>query len=136
MEYTTKNAHTPINGVCSECNQTVTVIETNHNPYLNNQDNVTIGPWDYSDAQSVTITLVYQIEDISGMPVDYMSLISNGKYIDKDGSLTDSAIKFTGQSVITTTTFTTTATTGSVVFKSGSSGNGYYGVLVEVIPNY
>ena len=135
VEYTIKNAHTPVNGVCSICNQTVTVIETKHNPYLNNQDNVTVGTWDYSDAKSVTITMIYQVESLSGFPIDYISLVSNNKYINENGELVDSSVKFFNN-YITTTTFTTSAVTGSVIFKSGSSGNEYYGLLVEVTPNY
>ena len=126
------NVHNAVDGKCIDCGITVTVIETTHNPYSNNQNDVIIGTWDYSDAQSVTIEVTYQTENTS---YDWICFKSGEQYINYNGQLVSSAYKF-GGSTITTRTITTTALTGSVIFRTDSGGNDYYGAYIAVTPNY
>ena len=120
------------NGACTICGSNVTVIESAHSPYPNNQSSVVLGTWDYTGAESVTITIVYQTESTN---YDWIYLKSGSNYINASGNLTTSAYKF-GGTTKTTKTFTTTALTGSVIFRTDSSVNSYYGVHVTITPNY
>ena len=132
IEYGKYKTHNISNGVCRTCSAPVTVIQTQHDPHLNNQDNVVVGTWDYSDAQSVIITITYQTE---GADWDWASLKSGDEYIDFNGNLSSYETRFGGTTKMTIT-FKTTTTTGSVIFNSNSSANSYYGVYVAVSPNY
>lgn len=130
QEYGQIAMHTVHNGICTICGEQ-SEIESNHSPYLNSQNNVVLGTWDYSDAQSVTITITYQTED----GCDYIYLKSGDNYIDLDGNITSTETKISGTTK-TTKTFTTTALTGSVIFRTDGSISNYYGVQVIVTPNY
>jgi hypothetical protein len=131
-EYGNLGAHVMSNGACTLCGSNVTTIETAHNPYANNENSVVVGTWDYSSAQSVTITITYQTESTS---YDWIYLKSGDNYIDLNGNVTTTATKIGGNTK-TTKTFTTTATSGSVIFRTDGSVNSYYGVQVIVTPNY
>lgn len=131
-EYGSLGTHNSLNGICQTCGTAITVIESEHSPYSNNISNVVLGTWDYSDAQSVTITITYQTENTS---FDWVYLKSGDNYIDLDGNVTSTATKI-GGTTKTTKTFTTTALTGSAIFRTDGSGNNYYGVHVTVTPNY
>ncbi len=138
------------NGVCTVCGKVVTVIETAHNPYENSQSYVVIGTWDYSDATSVNITITYQTEATSCDWVsvtegtDYVagtSYSDTRNYLATSGTIssttgTTSGIKFGGSTKTTKTFENINMLTGSVIFKTDSSINSYYGVLVEITPNY
>lgn len=131
-EYGELKLHTIHNNACSNCGQTGLAIESEHSPYSNNINNVVLGTWDYSDAKSVTITITYQTESTS---YDWVYLKSGDNYIDLSGNVTSTATKI-GGTTKTTKTFTTTALTGSVTFRTDGSGNNYYGVKITVSPNY
>ena len=122
-----------VNGTCIVCNKLITVIESDHTPYANSQNSVVLGTWDYSDAKSVTITITYQTHSTS---YDWIYVKSNNMYLNASGDLSSSAYKF-GNSTKTTKTFTDIEMlTGSVIFTSNASTNNYYGVSIEIVPNY
>lgn len=122
---------TTISGQCIYCKTVKTVIQSSHNPYDNNQNNVSIGSWDYSNAKSVTITITYQTEYY----YDYILVKSNELYLNSNGELIDTEYKF--HDYKKTITFENiNMLTGSVIFHTDNEANNFYGVLVEVIPNY
>lgn len=149
-EYGSFAQHTPVNGTCSVCGIDVTVIESTHYPYEDNLNYVVLGTWDHSDAKSVDITIDYQTQSTS---YDWCSITSGTdytagssysatrNYLTTSGSVlsttgTNYSVKF-GNSSRTTKTFTNVnMLTGSVIFKSNSSSNNYYGVKVTITPNY
>ena len=123
--------HVGLNGKCIGCGID-SKIESSHNPYQNNQQETIIGMWDYQNAKSVTITITYQTENTA---FDWIYIMSNNLYLNNNGQLVSSAYKFGGSK--TTQTFSNVdILTGCVIFRTDGSGNNYYGVLVEVTPNY
>ena len=156
-EYGQIAEHTIENGTCTTCGKTLSldpiVIETKHNPYLNNQNYVVIGTWDFSDARSVNIKIEYQTESLEYDWVaitggtDYMpggpSVYDETRtYLKYDGTLVtgyssdSSAVTFGGDRLRTQTFENVNMLTGSVIFKSDEAENNYYGVKVTVTPNY
>ena len=122
---------------CSKCGRSVTVIESQHNPYQYHRG--LLGSWDYSDAESVTIVVTYQTDRGTS---DYAYIKnSNGDYLDVSEGYFDeeewvSSYKFAGTTLRTGTYNTSQGKSGSVYFNCDSSGNNYYGVQVIIIPNY
>lgn len=137
-------------GICTICGETATVIESTHNSYANNQDYVVLGTWNYTGAKSVNIKIVYQTESTS---YDWCSITSGTNYsagssysttrsyLNTSGSIvsatgTTSSVKFGGKTKTITTFDNVNMLTGSVIFRTDSSGNSCYGVSVIITPNY
>ena len=99
-------------------------IESDHNPYLNSQNNVIIGEHTFEGAKSLTVILDYQTETSY---YDYF-------YIYDSASAT-TGIKY-GGSTRTQNTITINSNCIKITFTSNSSGNDYYGLKAIVIPNY
>ena len=126
------------------------VIESAHTPYANNINYNVLGTWDYSDAKSVTISITYRTESISydwcsiTSGTDYISGKSHNTqrtYLGTDGKLiettgTNTNVKFGGSTLKTVTFSDINMLTGSVIFRTDSSGNAYDGITVVIIPNY
>ena len=150
-EYGELGSHSMSNGYCTTCNENISevVVESQHSPYANSQNYVVLGTWDYSNAQSVTITITYQTESTSydwisfTEGTDYVAnssysatrnyLNTNGEIVSTTG--TTSSVKF-GGSTKQTKTFTVEMLTGSVIFRTDSSSNNYYGAQIIITPNY
>lgn len=139
------------NNMCTICGATGTVIESNHSPYDNDMNYVVLGTWDYSDAKSVDILVEYQTQSTSydwasvTQGNDYISGVSNAtgrSYLASGGGTVwtsnsaYSGLKFGGTTRTQQYFKNSSFLTGSVIFKSNSSNNNYYGVKVTVIPNY
>ena len=103
-------------------------IETDHNPYLNSQNNVVLGEYTFEGAKSLTVILDYQTENTA---YDYFYIY--------DSSTSTTAInnnKKYGDIQRTTETITINSAYIKITFKSDNSGNEYYGLKAIVIPNY
>lgn len=70
--------HNIQNGTCTVCNKETTLIETPHTPYENNQNFVVLGTWNYQDATSVDITIIYQTESTS---YDFATITEGTDYV-------------------------------------------------------
>lgn len=127
------------------------IIETpSHTSYDNNQNYVVLGTWNFKNAESVDIEIIYQTESTSYDWVsitegnDYISGISNSssrKYLTTSGSIintysTNSSIKFGGTTKTTKKFENVNMKSGSIIFRTDYSVNGYYGVYVRVTPHY
>ena len=105
-----------------------TIVETDHNPYLNSQSNVVLIEKTFEGAKSLTVMLDYQTESTS---YDYFYIY--------DSSTATSGInnnKKYGGKTRTTETITINSNYIKITFKSDSSGNNYYGLKATIIPNY
>ena len=132
-EYGSLGSHIVSGETCATCGTPITIIETTHNPYPNNQSNVTLGTWDYSDAKSVTIDIICQTQSSSN---DFFYIKTGNYYIGAYGDLVTYSYAWGGSSKRTLTFTTTEALTGKVIFYSNASNNNYYGIKVVITPNY
>ena len=103
------------------------IIESEHNPYPNSQNNVVMGEKTFAGAKTLTVTLDIQTESTS---YDWVYLydspisttpINNQKY---------------GGTTRQTHTITINGDYVKVVFKTDGSGNSYYGFKATIVPNY
>ena len=147
-EYGNLASHQISGGMCQVCGNAVTVIESPHN-YANNQNYVVLGTWDYSDAQSVDITIEYQTESTNYDWIsltagnDYVAGTSSGDtrtYLSTSGSLVSvkgsvNNIKFGGTTRTTKTFNNVDMLQGTVVLRSDTSST-YWGAKITIIPNY
>lgn len=140
------------NGKCTVCGETLTVIETTHNPHPLNVSYEVLGTWDYSDAKSVNITITYQTYNqyVTGVLItkglDYVSgssysqkrnyLGTNGTIINSTGSISNYQVVFGGNTKNTKTFTNVNMLTGSVIFSSYNNYPDYYGATVIITPNY
>lgn len=136
---------------CTLCGKKATIIETAHPLSPNYTNYKVLGTWDYSDAKSVNITIIYQTQGIynawysitSG--TDYISgssssetrtyLNKNGKFIDTTGGASTD-IRFGGSTQTTKVFKNVDMLTGSIIFYDGSTYGSYYGVKVIITANY
>ena len=134
-EYGTLVLHDIVDGKCTVCNQNVIIIESAHNPFPDNLNNVVLGTWDFSDAKSVNITIAYQT---IGANNDFAYIKSGNNYLNGDGQITTTAYKFGGYTYPCAVIGfqNVDMLIGEVTFTSDASINNYYGVLVQITPNY
>lgn len=153
-EYGEIGSHITSNGSCTICDLTITSIETGHYPHEVDLYNVVLGTWDYSGANSVNITITYETWSSSSTycsiteGTDYVSGSSQydmRNYINKYGELVNTTgddyyVKIgDGYNGPTTVTFSNVSMlTGSVIFNAYyyEGFANYYGIKVEVTPNY
>ena len=151
LQYGYYISHNMEDGNCTVCGIAGTVIETEHNPYQYPTSYTVLGTWDYSDAKSVTITVIYETISSSYDYVlvtkgtDYISGSSQNDsrtYLDYYGDVvntwgTATNIRFGGKTMQTVTYHNLDMLTGSVIFNgSYSYSSNYYGAKVIITPNY
>ncbi len=140
---------TPENGICTMCNRPATVIETTHYPCISYSYPV-LGTWDYSDAKSVDITMVYQTDAYSSegaritKGLDFVAdtvptetrtyLTQNGQLIETN-DIRHPDISFNSIANVLAAYFhNVDMLTGTVTYLSNRSN--YYGATIVVRPNY
>ena len=102
------------------------IIESEHNPYANNLNNVVYYENTFSGASSITVELTYQTESTS---FDWIYLYDN------PNSSTPYLNKMYGNSTLTTETINLNSNYIKIVFNTDSSVNNYYGFKAVIIPN-
>ena len=147
-EYGPFGNHIISNEVCTVCGVACLIFETEHN-YPNSQNYVVLGNWDYPSAKSVDITIEYETESSSW---DWISIVEGNNYspgssysqtknyLNTSGNIisttgTNSSVKFGGKPRAIKTFSNVDMLTGSVIFRSDSSGT-YWGAKVTITPNY
>ena len=131
-------AHTGNGNTCTTCGVEMTIIESPHNPYINNIEREILGKWNYEGATSVRITIQYEMESTSG---EYFQVRSqeNGVYLNKNGTVssTSSSWSYYGNNGIETVTFETVDMLfGELVWRTDGTMCEYYGVKIIISPNY
>ena len=106
---------------------TQVTIESEHNPYANNINNIVYYENTFSGASSITVELTYQTESTSS---DWIYL-----YDDANATTPVGNKKYGGKTQ-TTETITINSDYIKVVFKTDSSVNDYYGFKAIITPNY
>ena len=127
--------HNSVNGYCVWCNRACTLIETNHYPYASQQTDSLIGSWDFSNAKSVEIVILYQTYTSS---YDYLCLNFEDRYVNYNGTLTTNKYKFGGDdhTVRAIHLQSVDMLTGNALFTSDNYQNNYYGFTIMILPNY
>lgn len=102
-------------------------IESNHNPYPNNEDNVVYYENTFENATSLTVELTYQTESIS---YDWIYL-----YDDENSSTPVNNKKY-GGSTKQTETININSDYIKIVFRTDGDTNNYYGFKAVITPNF
>lgn len=134
--------------------KTVTrIIETAHDPYDNNMNYVLQGIWNMSEikgVKSVNVEITYQTE---GVGWDWISIVRGDSYISgtststytyllTDGTLSTlnsgaiTSVKFGGKTKETKEFKNLNMLAGSVILRTDSSINTYYGATVKITANF
>ena len=103
------------------------IVESAHNPYANNINNVVYYENTFTGATSLTVELTYQTESTN---FDWIYLY------DTSGSSTPYGNKKYGGSTENTETITINSNYLKIVFRTDSSNCNYYGFKAKIIPNY
>jgi len=103
------------------------IVESEHNPYANNINNVTYYENTFSGATSLTVELTYQTESTS---YDWIYLYDNA-----DSTTPFNNTKY-GGTTLKTETITIPSNYLKIVFRTDSSQNNYYGFKAVIVPNY
>ena len=101
------------------------VVESDHDPYANNIDNVTYYENTFTGATSITVRLTYQTE---GTDYDWV-------YLYQDVNTIYNNKKYGGRTK-KTETIEIPGDYLKIVFKTDNSSNAYYGFRAEIYPNY
>ena len=139
---------TPENGICTMCNRPATVIETTHYPCIDYAYGI-LGTWDYSDAQSVDITMTYQTDAygsdgariIQGVGHSAGYSAETRTYLTADGELLETNnidhadVSFnTIKNLCYDYFHDVDMLTGTIIYKSSRAD--VYGATIVIRPNY
>lgn len=102
------------------------IIESDHNPYANNINNVVYYENTFEGASSLNVELTYQNESTS---FDWVYLYDNA-----NSSTPFNNQKYGGSTL--TETLTINSNYLKILFKTDSGGNNYYGFKAVITPNY
>ena len=103
-------------------------IESAHNPYPNNQNNVILGEHTFEGAKSLTVILDYQTESTN---YDYFLIYDSSS---STTGINDN--KKYGGKTRTKETITINSNYIKITFESDGAYNNYFGLRAIVIPNY
>ena len=102
-------------------------VESDHNPYANNINNVTYYENTFDGATSLTVEFTYQTESTT---YDWIYLY------DTNGSTTPFNNKKYGGTTLKTETLTINSNYLKIVFRTDSGSNNFYGFKAVITPNY